>query len=92
VESRVLCGFPSSEGGDENAFTQLNLPPSERHFHSETPGFPASLSDFRFSDSVEYQEVPLKNAPKMSTFTDSCSEPEKPRPGSLENVWYNTKI
>jgi hypothetical protein len=48
VESRVLCGFPSSEGGNENAFTKLTLPPSERHFHSEAPGSAASLSDFAF--------------------------------------------
>ena len=48
VESRVLCGFPSSEGGNENAFTKLTLPPSERHFHSEAPGSAASLSDFVF--------------------------------------------
>ena len=59
-KAAFCAGFPSSEGGDENVFTKVTLPPSERHFHNETPGFPASLSDFCFSDSDEHQKCALK--------------------------------
>jgi hypothetical protein len=35
VETRVLCGFPSSEGGRTVVAECSIIPPSERHFHSE---------------------------------------------------------
>jgi hypothetical protein len=37
VETRVLCGFPSSEGGQNRCGRRSIIPPSERHFHSEAP-------------------------------------------------------
>jgi hypothetical protein len=37
VETRVLCGFPSSDGGQDRCGRGSIIPPSERHFHSETP-------------------------------------------------------
>jgi len=52
AESRVLCGFPSSEGRDENAFAKLTLPPSERHFHSGTPVMSRILSNFHFPTAL----------------------------------------
>jgi hypothetical protein len=39
VESRVLCGFPSWEGGEEDTVPNIAAPPSERHFHSELSKF-----------------------------------------------------
>ena len=36
VETRVLCGFPSSEGEQNRCGRRSIIPPSERHFHSET--------------------------------------------------------
>ena len=35
VETRVLCGFPSSEGRQNRCSRDSIIPPSERHFHSE---------------------------------------------------------
>jgi hypothetical protein len=35
VKTRVLCGFPSSEGGPNRCGRGSIIPPSERHFHSE---------------------------------------------------------
>ena len=35
VETLVLCGFPSSEGGQNRCGRRSIIPPSERHFHSE---------------------------------------------------------
>jgi len=37
VETRALCGFPSSEGGQNRCGRRSIIPPSERHFHSEAP-------------------------------------------------------
>jgi hypothetical protein len=37
VETRVPCGFPSSEGGQNRCGRRSIIPPSERHFHSEAP-------------------------------------------------------
>jgi hypothetical protein len=37
VETRVLCGFPSSEGEQNRCGRRPMIPPSERHFHSESP-------------------------------------------------------
>jgi hypothetical protein len=37
VETRVLCGFPSSEGGQNRCGRRSIISPSERHFHSEAP-------------------------------------------------------
>jgi hypothetical protein len=37
VGTRVLCGFPSSEGRQNLWDKRSIIPPSERHFHSEAP-------------------------------------------------------
>jgi hypothetical protein len=44
VGTRVLCGFPSSEGGQNRCGRGCIIPPSERHFHGAAPGLSATLA------------------------------------------------
>lgn len=70
-----MCGFPSSEGGDQDAVPSTAAPPAERHFHSELSNF-QHISPFWSSEVCWEPECGrLRNSRRMSSFTDSRSEP-----------------
>jgi hypothetical protein len=87
VETRVLCGFPSSEGGLDCCGRGSIIPPSERHFHSEVPVYRPFCRECaaRAADGAEI--VPFDKPRRMHDFTDSRSEPKKLASGVLLPPW-----
>ncbi len=75
VGTRVVCGFPSSEGAARKADPSSALATLERHFHRES----SVSAHFRENLLVWHQQKPKELLPetRMNTawFTDSCSEP-----------------
>jgi hypothetical protein len=75
VETRVLCGFPSSEGEQHRCGRGFIIPPSKRHFPSEAPVYRPFCRDcaVRAADGAEI--VHIGKPRRMHDFTDSRSEP-----------------
>ncbi len=75
VGTRVLCGFPSSEGGQNRCGRDSIIPPSERHFHNEGPFYRPFCREcaVRAADGAEM--APFGKPRRMHDFTDSRSEP-----------------
>src|SRR6266853_6939928 len=75
VKTRVVCGFPSSEGAARKADPSSALATLERHFHRES----SVSAHFRENLLVWHQQKPKELLPetRMNTawFTDSCTEP-----------------
>jgi hypothetical protein len=71
VETRVLCGFPSSEGGQNRCGRGSIILPLERHFHSEAPVYRPFCREcaVRAADGAEI--VPFGKPRRMHDFTDS---------------------
>ncbi len=74
VGTRVLCGFPSSEGRPNRWSKRSIIPPSERHFHSEAPFIGRSGGNLVFGGRRSGM-LPFKKPPRMNVFPDSRSEP-----------------
>jgi hypothetical protein len=53
VGTRVLCGFPSSEGRQNRWGKRSIIPPSERHFYSEAPFIRRSGGNLVFGRPAE---------------------------------------
>ena len=92
MESRVLCGFPSLEGGDDAAPPNIAIPPSERHFHSE-------LSNLRQVSLLWFLRVTLgtkcgisRTPRRTNTLTDSCSEPKNHRDPPIVRPYGRLKL
>src|SRR5437879_3058169 len=77
VETRVLCGFPSSEGGQNRCGRGSIIPPSERHFHSDAPFYRPFCREcsVRAADGAEI--APFGKPRRMRIYPDSRSEPIK---------------
>jgi hypothetical protein len=59
--------------------------PSERHFHSELSNFRHVSWFWSFSGVLGTKMWTSKNPSRMSTFTDSCSEPNFLAPSSIQS-------
>jgi hypothetical protein len=75
VGTRVLCGFPSSEGGQNRCGRRCIIPPSERHFHSEAPVSRPFWRECVVWRSAERKQAPPGKPRRMHVLTDSRAEP-----------------
>src|ERR1019366_2746655 len=70
VGTRVLCGFPSSEGGQNRWGRRSIIPPSERHFHSEAPVYRPFWRESAVWAAGGAKYLPFRKPRRMHVLTD----------------------